>query len=1439
MIKKIFIGLMIVAALTMGGITAYISTIDWNKHKDKIAEQLESITGKRVEFGGTVSLSIFPKPYLTAKNIKIYNKEGDYANEPLAVINEMITDLSLGPLLKGNFVVNNMSLINPTILIEFLPDGKLNWYSEISDEQKNTLDEVEVALNSVMLKDSSVQIINKGLNVDISLQNLNAEITAQSLRGPYRIDGNFIKDNNPAGFALTLGTLSESFATSLNLVLTHPSTESYARFDGSMLTSSNEIKGNFIVESKNPSTFINGLTNQVILPQEYNYPLAFSVELITNNQQIDLSSFIIKYGDATAGAGNILIPLAPEAGQDRRVIEVGFEMTDLDLQPIMGIVKEQLKKYDHNKTPFEPFFDFDMIADIKAIKATYNNQTIRNFALSADLIQDILHVKSLSGLFPGDTDISVSGEIFEHEKVLSYDFDIKGMCQDFLKFAEWLNIKPKTYAPSTYRGAQASMSVSGNLNQIRIIPLSFNLDKIAANGVIGIIRNDKLRLFVALNSNSVNFDNYLSPLSEAEQKLSFAEKIKTILNKFGFLNKFDLHLETQLGLGIYNKIPFKNIGAFLDVDNGVAKIQDLSVGEVAGSRFNLNGTVSGLGVNPSFENIKYEFKSENFKEFADTFKLPLPDWPLVNNAKNIDSKGIFTGDLNNATIKAVNTIEKFNSVYAGKLFNHENKLNFNGLLEFKTPDFTQFVKLLGFNYNPKNIASNIFTFKGDIDGNAQAWKAENINAFVGTTNFQGEIQTDLTGERPKIITEMQANKFEFDRFFYNPAPDNAITFTKSSSENNFLARPTTNKASVNYDLFKTFDMEGKFYADSFNYGTEFFENVSTDVNINKGVINLVDLHALRNGGDISGNVVLNVSETPTIKGNLNFTNFNPSFLSGKKYGFSSGTLRAKTEFNSSAESTEDFVERLNGKISFDIDQPVFKGWDMEFIEDDLSRRTHSDNLIEMLRDNLQKGSTPFELVGAEIDIKDSTYTFKDALMASGLITIDVSGKGSIKNWDTDTTFKVVFERLREKVVPIEYKWSGGLNSPNLIVDGLNLKNKYDSYWAEIARIEKEAEETRIKVLNEKMGRTQKRVSRLKTFVDTQIFPRLEKYKPLSSNAEIKSKYDSNHVLVIDINNQLEAMQQKAKVDFSDTDIIEMDAKLETFEPQLHEILTQIEENFIYDVKVHSAEAYGTIIGIYDNSQTKAVNYQKTLDAYVLRLMQLGSLVVLDRDPRATDYKNQIETSLRTIEDLRSKADSSREAIEASDNIEELDVQYKVMHELLGKSEQELEKLNSSLEKLFDYAKKLVREEEYADLPPEEKEPKNEIVIVEENNTEEKTTKADTADESVDEPKPQDEPVPLLKPAEVLEEISPSTASAQTEATPTNAILNTQNQEDGVKDNIVSYRSKIVSSGTITRGKQILNSQEPINTGVSATGTSLLRPITENAIGASGTIKKKN
>lgn len=80
----------------------------------------------------------------------------------------------------------------------------------ITEEQKLNLDNVEIKLDSVLLEKATLNFVNAKHDVDIKLENLNAEVIAPSIFGPYRIEGSYIKDNNPEGFAMSLGRFSES-----------------------------------------------------------------------------------------------------------------------------------------------------------------------------------------------------------------------------------------------------------------------------------------------------------------------------------------------------------------------------------------------------------------------------------------------------------------------------------------------------------------------------------------------------------------------------------------------------------------------------------------------------------------------------------------------------------------------------------------------------------------------------------------------------------------------------------------------------------------------------------------------------------------------------------------------------------------------------------------------------------------------------------------------------------------------------------------------------------------------------------------------------------------------------------------------------------------------------------------------------------------------------
>ena len=47
--KKVVLGIIILLLLVVGGAYIYVVNIDWNQHKNKIAEQFYNLTGKKIK----------------------------------------------------------------------------------------------------------------------------------------------------------------------------------------------------------------------------------------------------------------------------------------------------------------------------------------------------------------------------------------------------------------------------------------------------------------------------------------------------------------------------------------------------------------------------------------------------------------------------------------------------------------------------------------------------------------------------------------------------------------------------------------------------------------------------------------------------------------------------------------------------------------------------------------------------------------------------------------------------------------------------------------------------------------------------------------------------------------------------------------------------------------------------------------------------------------------------------------------------------------------------------------------------------------------------------------------------------------------------------------------------------------------------------------------
>lgn len=1113
--KKILLILVILVIAIAGSIMGYVATIDWNQHKDKIAEQFYNLTGKKIVFEGPISFSVLPSPYLRAADVRIYN-EDDVGDKPLLQINNLVANLSLIPLLQGKADVKRMILVRPQINLEIMDDGNLNWQSPMSEEQRQNLESTEITLNSVSLEDASLSFVDENQDLDLKLDKLNAEVIAESIFGPFRIEGSYTKDNNPEGFAISVGKLSDSFATSLNLVISHPVSESYLRFDGTFLLGNNALNGNVIFESTRLTPFIKNNFKDINFDKSYDYPLALSFDLKTNKIKVDFSNIVLKYGE-TQGAGNLSYPLAEnefnyDAGEkrERKRVEAAFNFTDLNLTPVVYALQNLFEDYKKPDAKYTLDLDFDIIGDIKAVKSVYKGQTVKNLDLSFDVINDNININKFNALLPGDADFNLKGEVYgDKDEALNYEVETSFNSNDFLKTLSWLGINPTVSTASTYRKAFGDAKLSGTMSKIQISPFSITIDKSSVSGEAGVKTGERLDALLILNADTINFDNYISQLPKEEQEKNFAQRMQYRFSKLGFLKDFEMQVIAKLDLGIYESMPFEKVEFNAVLLNGNLDIERLKIGSVANSEIEASGQVKGFGDVPACENLKYSLKTGDVSSLINKFEYKAPDIDF-KTLKNFESKGIITGSLERFVTKMAAKLGNLDFTYSGQVDKKEDVFYYNGDVEAKHPDFVKMLNDFNIKYAPPAFALGLFNLNGKFSGNMQSFRANPLKFNIGYNEFQGDVNYENNNGRPAILTNMDINKFEIERFFYNEsgsAVRQMVAKPLGDEVVEFMAMPGWNRNRLNYDFYKTFDLNAAFKIGELSYLGWSASSVAMDLALQNSQANIKNFQGDYHEGKAEANIELRLQDTPVISGDVNFENLSirKSVWNGKKYGFEGGTLSAKSIFSAQAASTEDMAGSLSGSSEFEIVDSNIKGWDFTGIYEDITQREVTDGLALAVKENLQKGETKINSLRGKVIYDNGGFTFSNAVIQGSNFDVEVYGDGSLSNWDMNWLFNVRFGE--PKFLPgFAFSLKGKISNPMVDVDVSGLYDLYQSRVQKIEAQKKAVEEAKMSRLQSLLDQQKKAAEEVYEAFKKDVSLEYDKHKPLSEDAEVLAAY---------------------------------------------------------------------------------------------------------------------------------------------------------------------------------------------------------------------------------------------------------------------------------------------------------------------------------------------
>ena len=1311
--KKFLLGLLMLVVLSIIGASVYVSFIDWNKHKSGIAEQLKEITGKKFVFSGPVSMKIFPMPSLTASNVKVYSTVNLDNEHPLMKIDSVVADLSFSALLGGNFDVKMMSLVKPEIYLH-RKDGEINWLDNAQKNSQAKMKDVNIALDSVMLQEAIFNIVDDDTDVSMRLDHLNAEIIADTLNGPYRIDGSYIKDNNPEGFAISIGNLSDSFATNLNFVLSQPSSESYLRFDGTFLLSNDAVNGNLVLESKKFKAFYDSFFATKPMPSYFNDPVEASLELKVNKTQVELANIIFKYG-ATVGAGNIIVPLKSKSyiigeEQDDSLHEVSakFEMTDLNLTPVFLAIKDFVASQMQEKATYSPEIPFDLVLDLSALKAGYNNQTVKDFALRVSLHNDVWKLESIDGVFPGTTNIQATGQLLSVEDVLTYQLSVDAQTSNLKKFLEWFDIPVTTYANSTYLKSNLKANVSGDAKVLKISPFTLAVDNTVLSGQFGVKRGQPSHYALELETDSVILDNYLPRIFEGQDEPWLV--IQNLWKKLAWVKDADFDLKLKSGLIIYERTSFDKVAFKATAQKGILNVETLSIGEVLNSNLNLSGEITGFGEKLQFSNLNYNVSINEFLPWLSKFDIDQPKWNFKYFQPFVSS-GVVSLNAERLWAKVNNKTGDIESSYNGRI-ETENQYGLNGEIEIKSPNATEVLKNISVTYVPNDANLGRWSLKGNVVGNFDKFKFSDAFLSVGANAFQGNLGADLTRDVPHVVTDLKVNRFEVDRFIPqgNDVP-HFVVDTASGNKGSFLSKPLFSDQPFKLDSLNNMSFVADLDVNELVFSGKIFKNVKAQLENKNGELNISKLQSIYNDGSIMADLKFRYLDKPVIEGKVNVTNQNVRDLrwDGEIYGISSGIIEYDVNVNTSASSPRDILDKFSGTLNVNIDSPILKGIDLKAISDDLYSRTASDGFQNLLQNSLQQNSTAFNNFSAQINFSQGEWQIDRALLKSDLATIDILGKGNLQSWSMDETFKVhLFEP--QKINPFNFSLKGSIASPELEVDGSLITKIYDDQKARIEEEEKAKQEAHDQELRHKLE------------VQSVILQEERK----SFNAFVNDTY-------LPLKNKVSADKYQAELEDFDKRI---DAQIQAFD-EAEDILKQKEVKDEYlsilanttdAVKEEQAKIYTSLEALYINDMKQAishnyeeiqkVNKEKELvmqdnlskhETHVIRLNNIETGYRFQTDEMYTQLLRAIEGRLKDYDEIIKDINDYGESVQEEKDISVLEKYVISSAEMLTNAQKQKDLLADDIERYLNYVdeKLKVEEQAYADRKTAEAKAKQE------------------------------------------------------------------------------------------------------------------------------------
>lgn len=1023
-----FLALLILFALIVP------SFVDANKYKGVIEEQARSATGRALTIEGDIRLTILPAPALSVSKIKFANAEG--ASSPdMVQLSALRVRVALLPLFMGRVEVDSLSLVDPVIELERLPDGKGNWEftpavekEAAASEEKTNAKPVAagpaVQIDRFTIENGTLVYRDAKAGTRERLERINANIRAESLVGPFRVKGNLLARGMPVAFTFGTGRFVEGPGTPINLEVTLTEAASALKFSGTLSAPNptGVLTGTLAIKSKNVATLIGGLGDgeeKAPPPRFLTQELSYESSIIGSSTGVELREIALGFGKTTA-TGSAKVNLGEIAD-----VEANLQIPKIDFDDWLAMLSENTKKEKEKggtKGPaaasggpaevqanFALPQDLSVTLNLAADSIVFQGGEIRQSRVNASLAGGELMLNQATAQLPGETNFSLFGFLSAVEGKPRFEGDLDFRSDNLRSLLSWLRVDIANVPTNRARKASLAAKLVASPEKATAKSVDFKLDESRLTGTVAadFAARPSLRAEVAVTG--LNLDSYLLPPAPPSSKPAASKPsapagkaVKNDAAALDALDSFDVDLSLTLDRLVFRKQPISGVRLVGTLASGALTVREASVQDLVGTRLQASGTASALTKTPKFD-AQFDLRSNDIgRLFLLTGGEPLAQ---LGKLGETTVKAQLHGGLDRFDLDAKLDAAKGSVRAKGEIGGLPDSPAFNLRIVAEHPDLAALLETLG-GYKPKSKLGEL-SLQTQLKGTSAAFDLVNLAGRVGPVTLNGNAGAKLDGSRPAITAKFEASEIPVHRFLPAEAASQPAAAKGPGKGQGKAASPAGgerwSKEPLDLSALRLADAEIGLTATALLYDNLRIDRPELRIVLKDGVL---ELHKLSgNLFDGAFNLVARVADgNPASAGGtlaVRNANIRKALFASSGLDLGEGNLNFDLDLKTAGKSTYEFVSGLNGVANVVVQNGVVRGFDLDAVSARLNNLNNVDAFLGLLDTALSGGETRFQDLRGKVRIANGIAKMEDVRMQAQSGAALLTGKVDLPAWNMD------------------------------------------------------------------------------------------------------------------------------------------------------------------------------------------------------------------------------------------------------------------------------------------------------------------------------------------------------------------------------------------------------------------------------------------------------